>query len=207
MAKDYHNGLEDGRTAEKVDIISKKCENTNLMPERFFLSEMEEMTGIAVSECYQCFRCTNGCPAARDMDIVPHRIIGYIISGERECVLSSAGLWACLQCAACSIRCPNGIDVARIFTVLRRMSVESGLAAQTNIHEFDTLMVESIARHGHMYELGTVMRYRLSRRELLKSYRMGIGMIKKRRIGLFPHNVADRNNIRSIIKKTGGRGK
>ena len=61
-----------------------KFESTNLMPERFFVSEIEKMTGIAVSDCYQCFRCTNGCPAARDMDIVPHRIIGYIISGERR---------------------------------------------------------------------------------------------------------------------------
>ncbi|MBP1748037.1 MAG: heterodisulfide reductase subunit [Deltaproteobacteria bacterium] len=184
-----------------------KFENTNLMPECFFVSEIEKMTGIAVSDCYQCFRCTNGCPAARDMDIVPHRIIGYIISGDRDRVLSSTSLWECLQCATCSIRCPNGIDIARIFAALRRMSVESGLAAEMNIHKFDTLMIESIARHGHMYELGTVMRYRLSRRELLDNYRMGIGMIKKRRIGLFPHNAADRKNIRSIIKKTGGNGR
>lgn len=175
------------------------------MPEHSFLTEMEEMTGIAVSECYQCFRCTNGCPAARDMDIVPHRVIGHIISGERERVLSSTALWKCVQCAACSIRCPNGIDVARVFTALRRMSVGSGLAAETNIHEFDTLLIESIARHGRMYELGTVVRYRLSRRELLKDYPMGIGMIRKRRIGLFPHNAADRKSIRSIIRKTGGR--
>lgn len=177
------------------------------MPENSFLIEMEETIGIALSGCYQCFRCTNGCPAARDMDIVPHRIIGYIISGERERVLSSTALWECLQCAICSIRCPNGIDVARTFAALRRMSVESGLAAQTDIHDFDTLMIESIVRHGRVYELGTVMRYRMARKELFKDYPMGIGMIRKRRIGLFPHNAADMKNIRSIIRKTGGKGK
>jgi len=172
------------------------------MPEHFFLREIEGMTGIAVSECYQCFRCTNGCPAARDMDIVPHEMIGCIISGERGRVLSSASLWACLQCAVCSIRCPNGIDIARVFAVLRRLSVESGMAADMDVHDFDSLMVDSIARHGRMYELGTVIRYRLSRGEYLKEYHAGIGMVRKRRIGLFPHNAADRKGIRSIIKKT-----
>ena len=127
------------------------------------------------------------------------------VSGSACCHRTS--LWECLQCATCSIRCPNGIDIARIFTVLRQMSVKSGLAAQTDIHEFDTMMIESIARHGRMYELGTVMRYRLSRGELLKDYRMGTTMIRKRRIGLFPHNTADRDTVRSIIKKSGGRGR
>ena len=172
------------------------------MPEHFFLKEMEEVTGIAVSECYQCFRCTNGCPVARDMDIVPHRIIGLIVAGERERVLSSSSPWTCLQCAACSIRCPNGIDIARVFTTLRQLSVASGMAVHTDIHDFDALMIDSISRHGRMYELGTVIRYRLSRGEYLKQYRVGIGMAKKRRIGLFPHNTADRKSIRSIIKKT-----
>ncbi len=172
------------------------------MPENLFLTEIEGSTGVAVSECYQCFRCTNGCPAARDMDIVPHRTIGLIIAGERERVLSSASPWACLQCAACSIRCPNGIDIARVFTALRQLSVGSGMAAHREVHDFDTLMIDSIARHGRMYELGTVMRYRLARGEYLRQYRMGIGMVKKRRIGLFPHNAADRKGIRSIITKT-----
>jgi len=174
------------------------------MPGQFFLDEMEGRTGIAISECYQCFRCTNGCPVARDMDIVPHRIIGYIISGERAKVLSSTALWECVQCATCSIRCPNGIDIARVLTTLRRMSVESGLAAQTDIHDLDTLIIDSIARHGRMYELGTVVRYRLSRRHFLHNFRMGIGMIRKRRIGLFPHNAANTRDMRSMIKRSGG---
>ncbi len=176
------------------------------MPERSFLTEMETVTGVAVSGCYQCFRCTNGCPAARDMDILPHRLIGYIIAGERDRVLGSQSIWACLQCAACSIRCPNGIDVARIFSALQRMSVESGRAASADIHDFDTLFIESIARHGRMYELGTVARYRLQRKELFKDLRMGFSMIRKRRIGLFPHNAAGRKQIRSLMKKTGMNG-
>lgn len=177
------------------------------MPDRSFLEEVEAATQIAVSECYQCFRCTNGCPAARDMDIVPHRVIGYVMAGERDRVLSSAALWACLQCAACSIRCPNGIDVARIFVFLRRLSVGSGLAANRDIHDLDALMIESIARHGRIYELGTIMRYRLSRGQYLKGSHAGIGMVKKRRIGLFPHNAADRKGIRSIIKKMVNNGR
>ena len=177
------------------------------MSDRSFLELVEGATQIAVSECYQCFRCTNGCPAAREMDIVPHKVIGSVIAGERSRVLSSAALWACLQCAACSIRCPNGIAVARIFAFLRRLSVESGLAANNDIHDLDTLMIESVARHGRIYELSTVLRYRLSRGKYLAGSRAGIGMMKKRRMGLFPHNAADRKGVRSIIEKMVKNGK
>ncbi len=173
------------------------------MPEHSFIDEIEKTTGVAASECYQCFRCTNGCPAVHDMDITPHRIIGYIISGERDRVLSSGSPWACLQCAVCSIRCPNGIDVARVFAELRRMSVESGLAPERNIHDFDVLMIESISRHGRLHELGVVIRYRLARGGLLRDAGMGIDMIRKKRIGIFPHKIADRKGVRSIIRRAG----
>jgi hypothetical protein len=38
----------------------------------------------------------------------------------------------------------------------------------------------------------------------LHNFRMGIGMIRKRRIGLFPHNAANKRDMRSMIKRSGG---
>lgn len=190
------------RRENPFDIMMIKFENKSLnMPHHSFLDEVETTAKVTVSECYQCCRCTNGCPVARDMDITPHRVMGYIINGNREKVLSSESIWTCLQCVTCSVRCPNGIDVAHVFETLRRLSVESGLAAKSDTWHFDELFIESIAKHGRMYELETIMRYRLSGKEFLKDAAMGLAMIKKGRIGLVPHNIRERKKLAAMIRE------
>jgi len=171
------------------------------MPHPSFLDEIETRSEVTVSECYQCCRCTNGCPVASDMEIVPHRVMGYILKGEREKVLSSTSPWRCLQCATCSIRCPNGIDIAHVFEILRRLAIESGLAAKGGTWCFDDLIIKSVARHGRLSELEAVTRYRLSNREFLKDAAMGIDMLKRGRIGLTSHNVRGRKTLGAIIRE------
>ncbi len=175
------------------------------MPRLSFLSEIETISKVDVSPCYQCYRCTNGCPVAADMDIVPHRIIRYIMNGERHKVLSSGTIWTCLNCATCSVRCPNGIDVARVIDTLRMLSVEAGLAAKMDKWLFDELFIESISKHGRLYELGTVMRYRLHKKELLEDAAMGLDMMRKGRMGLLPHNIRGRKALGTIIREMTGK--
>ena len=91
-----------------------------------FTKEMEEKSGERVSTCYQCYRCTNGCPALAEMDLYPHRLIRHIMLGDREKVLGSKTIWSCLQCYTCSIRCPNDIDIAHIINTARKISTAEG---------------------------------------------------------------------------------
>lgn len=177
------------------------------MPHFSFLKEIETVSETAVSECYQCCRCTNGCPVVRDMDIAPHRIIRYIIDGEREKVLSSKTIWVCIGCITCSSRCPNGVDVARVMEVMRKLSIEAGLEAARDTWRFDELFIESVARHGRLYELGAILRYRLHKKELSDDAAMGLDMIKKGRIGLFPHNIKDRDVLETAIRKMIGKAR
>ncbi len=174
------------------------------MPRPSFLDEIETHSGVTVSVCYQCCRCTNGCPVAGDMEIVPHRVMGYILSGEREKVLASTSPWKCLQCATCSLRCPNGIDVARVFETLRQISLASGLAAKNDIAHFDDLIIDSVERHGRFAELETIMRYRLSKRQFLKDAAMGLDMVRKGRLGLSSHNIRGRKELGTIIRRMRG---
>jgi heterodisulfide reductase subunit C len=38
-----------------------------------YLRTMENETGVSISACYQCERCTNACPVSQFMDIKPRR--------------------------------------------------------------------------------------------------------------------------------------
>jgi heterodisulfide reductase subunit C len=170
-----------------------------------FLHEVEKATGEKVSACYQCYKCTAGCPVVTDMDIYPHRIIRNIILGNKDRVLGSKTIWTCLQCTTCSVRCPNDIDVARVFDALRKISVREGKIAEKDTWRFDEIFLESVQRHGRLNELETILRYKIDKKDLFSDTMMGMGMLKKGRIGLLPHNIKDRKGIKEIFKKIEGK--
>ncbi|KKK90618.1 hypothetical protein LCGC14_2721200 [marine sediment metagenome] len=49
-----------------------------------FAKEVEERSGIKVRECYQCGKCTAGCPVAYEMDYMPNQIIRFVQIGARN---------------------------------------------------------------------------------------------------------------------------
>ncbi len=166
-----------------------------------FLHEVEEASGEKISTCYQCFRCTNGCPVAEEMDVLPHRIIRHIMFGNRGKILKSKAIWTCLQCVTCSVRCPNGIDIAHVFEVLRNMSAREHCEADKDTWLFDNLFLESVKKHGRLYEMETIMRYKMLKKDLLGDAKMGIGMFRKGRMGILPHNVKNRDEIKEMFSK------
>ncbi|PQP34106.1 heterodisulfide reductase, partial [Desulfobacteraceae bacterium SEEP-SAG9] len=83
-----------------------------VLPNNTLLEEIEAETGIKVSACYQCKKCTNGCPVTFAMDIYPDRVIRFIQLGQEDRVLNCNTIWICSACETCTTRCPNEVDIA-----------------------------------------------------------------------------------------------
>ncbi|MDI6764956.1 MAG: disulfide reductase, partial [Thermodesulfobacteriota bacterium] len=58
-----------------------------------FLEEAEKRSGENLSLCYQCLKCTAGCPTAPIMDIRPNSLIRMIQMGMKQEVLGSSAIW------------------------------------------------------------------------------------------------------------------
>ncbi|MBU1474665.1 MAG: 4Fe-4S dicluster domain-containing protein, partial [Acidobacteria bacterium] len=71
--------------------------------------------------CYQCGKCSAGCPAVSNMDILPNQIIRYAQLGFKDELLESKSIWACASCMTCNVRCPKGINIAEVIEVLRQL--------------------------------------------------------------------------------------
>lgn len=92
-----------------------------------FLDKVKELSGQNIYACYQCGKCSAGCPSISEMDISPGEIIRLIQLGEEKEVLNSKTIWICASCFTCGTRCPKGVDLARIMETLRQITLRKDI--------------------------------------------------------------------------------
>jgi heterodisulfide reductase subunit C len=98
----------------RVTISKKKIRDS-------FVQKIEELSGQKLLVCYQCGKCSAGCPAVSQMDILPNQIIRFAQLGLKEELLESKSIWVCASCYTCNVRCPKGIKIAEVMEALRQV--------------------------------------------------------------------------------------
>lgn len=127
----------------------EKTNNNSLM------AEIHSMSGEKIQNCYQCQKCAAGCPVSFAMDILPNQVFRHIQYGHRDRVLSSQTIWLCASCYACSTRCPNSIDIAKVMDTLRSISNRTGMATgEKDISMFHNFFLKLIKHTGRTWEPG-----------------------------------------------------
>jgi heterodisulfide reductase subunit C len=90
------------------------------------IAAIKEISGEEVRACYQCGKCTAGCPMASTMDLMPNQVLRLIQVGEYEQALQSRTIWQCASCLTCAGRCPKEVDPARVMDALRTLLSAAG---------------------------------------------------------------------------------
>ena len=86
-----------------------------------FVAKVEELSGQNLLACYQCGKCSAGCPAVTQMDILPNQIIRFAQLGFKDELLKSKSIWICASCFTCNARCPKGISIAEVIEAIRQI--------------------------------------------------------------------------------------
>ena len=86
-----------------------------------FVGKVEELSGQNLLACYQCGKCSAGCPAIAEMDILPNQIIRYAQLGFKDELMRSKSIWVCASCFTCNSRCPKGINIAEVIEAIRQI--------------------------------------------------------------------------------------
>ncbi len=84
-----------------------------------FVVKVEELSGQNLLACYQCGKCSAGCPAVSQMDILPNQVIRLAQLGLKDDLLKSKSIWVCASCMTCNSRCPKGVNIAEVMEALR----------------------------------------------------------------------------------------
>jgi len=167
-----------------------------------FLDEVERRTGSPVSACFQCHKCSTGCPTAPEMDLLSSQVMRLVQLGEEEEVLESRAIWLCASCEACTTRCPMGIDVAGVMDTLRMMAIERKAAlADSRGEKFNRSFLRSVRRHGRVFELGMMAWYKLRSRDLFSDVEKLPRMLAKGKISLLPNRSGDAKRLRQIFRR------
>jgi heterodisulfide reductase subunit C len=61
------------------------------------------------------------------MDLLPNQVIRLAQLGEIEEVLKSNTIWLCASCFTCGVRCPKGVDLAKIMEALRQIILRKNI--------------------------------------------------------------------------------
>jgi len=167
-----------------------------------FLREIDRASGEKVSTCFQCEKCTNGCPATFAMDIPPHKLIHMIHLGLQDDVLRSNTSWVCASCETCTTVCPNSIDIAHLMDTLRQMAARAGTREdQKDTSRFHKAFLNSVKRHGKVYELGMMVDYKTKTGGLFQDIGLGWAMFKRGKLKLLPRKLWAGGQIRAIFQK------
>jgi len=172
-----------------------------IRPDSAFLLLVETKSGESVSRCYQCRKCTNGCPAAFAMDLKPNQVMRAVQLGLEDEVLRSKTIWVCASCQACTTRCPNDIDIAHVMDTLRQLSRRAGVAAESKVVKFHEAFLDSVRRHGRVFELGMVGRYKMAVFEPFADAKIGWDMLKRGKLKFLPKGIKGKREVREMFRK------
>ena len=167
------------------------------------MAAVEELSSVDLSICFQCKKCSSGCPVAKLTRSRPSEIIRQLHLGAGSELLESDLVWTCVSCETCSARCPMGIDVAAVIDALRKLALERGASKQEgNVPLFNRAFLKTVETFGRTYEIGMIAAYKLGTGKLMNDTGKFPAMLKKGKIALLPPLGGDRKTVRRIFKKT-----
>jgi heterodisulfide reductase subunit C len=163
--------------------------------------ELKRTTGLNVAACYQCGKCSAGCPMAEEMPLKTHQMLRLAQLDQREKLLADPSLWLCATCETCSARCPNEVDPARLIDGLRELVFRADPSiAPRRIRAFHQAFLEQIKSHGRVFEFGLVFDYKLRTGALFDDVLNAPGMYLRGKLALSPSNIDGKDEVRGIFE-------
>ena len=155
-----------------------------------FARRIQSHTGENVSLCYQCVRCTSGCPLAEHFDLAPNQVMRAAQLGMEDAIFDSLTPWLCASCQTCTTRCPQGIDVARVMDYIIEEALERGREPKVPaVALFNKVFLRDVDLLGRSYELGLLAEMNLRTGKPFKDIDLGLSMLRHGKIKFLPHLV------------------
>jgi heterodisulfide reductase subunit C len=166
-----------------------------------FIRQIEQESGTRISLCYQCGKCSAGCPAGFGMRYAPRQVIRMLQLWMIDEALQAESIWLCVTCETCTSRCPQGVDVASLMDALRREALKRKIVTNRRIAAFNEIFLKSVASFGRVFEAGLLLQHNLQTGQLLKDVELGLPMMQRGKMRMLPPLNRGRNAVRQIYAR------
>jgi len=180
-----------------------------IKPEPEWMAQIESDRRLNISSCYQCRKCTNGCPVTFAMDIYPDQVIRLVQLGQRDRVLRCNTIWICAACETCTTRCPNDVDIAGIMDYLKERAIEAGVhVPEQKTYIFHSVFLNDVKRRGRVFEGRLMQSYMIKSGELWNKIKdgsikeeisLGWTLFRKGRLRILPKGIKAKKEVRKIL--------
>ena len=169
-----------------------------------FLVQVERLSGEKVADCYQCGKCSGGCPVTADTNSGPSAVMRQVQLGLKDDALSNDLVWGCAGCNTCSSRCPEGIDTARVIDAVRAISLneEVQLGGRSKaVQVFYRAFLDSVRDFGRLSEVGLMGGYNINSGRLWTNMSKAPWFLFKGKIGITAHQVKNIARLERVFQR------
>ena len=155
--------------------------------------------GVTLHECYQCGKCSAGCPMAASMDYQPRQVVRLLQLGMADELLRSRTIWLCATCHMCVDRCPNSIDLPALIEHARYEAKKRNICAVPEVGKFNDIFIENVKNFGRSQEAILEGAYNLLTGNLIQDMGSVPHMLRHGIVGPELHTVRERELMRKIV--------
>jgi len=161
--------------------------NLTITPQSQLAEAVFNESGQNVNLCYQCRKCSAGCPISYAMDYKPAQLIHAIRLGMDDLVFKSKTMWLCASCQTCTTRCPQEVDVAKVMDAVKITALRQGVKpAIPQVASFYRAALSNIKKCGRMFEMGMIVGLKMRTFEFFKDAGLGMKMFRKGKLKMLP---------------------
>lgn len=164
------------------------------------LTRLLSKAGVRQYDCYQCGKCTAGCPMSHAMDIKPRGVMRCMQTGALDSVLKSNTIWLCTGCHTCVDRCPHDVDIPSVIEQARYMAASEGKIRRRSII-LNELFVMNLRLFGKNHEMILAGLYNMLSLDVLQDMGSLPHMFKHKLIRLTPHQVKNSKEINKLFER------
>jgi heterodisulfide reductase subunit B len=171
---------------------------TSINPE--LARRIQDELGQNVYLCYQCVKCSSGCPVAEFFDWQPNQIMRALQLGQEDIALQSETPWLCASCQTCTTRCPQDLDIAGIMEFLTREALERGIKPPvTEVKIFNDAFMREVRIWGRAYEPGLMVEMKLrDPGSMFNDIDLYTRMLKKMKVSFIPSFGHPPRNVKHV---------
>src|SRR5512137_1022227 len=167
-----------------------------------FVKKVEALSDSSVRRCFQCGKCSAGCPMRTFMEHPPNRIVRLLQLGQYERVLAGRSIWFCASCETCSARCPNKVDLAAIMDALRRCSWDAqGPSKESFVQLANRIFIDNVRTYGRQYEMRLAAVFNVKSGQFLKDIMLGPSLLARGKLKMFHQKNRNVNEIDRIFSR------